>query len=109
MNQLTGILLMSPQADGGFDIVSFLPFILIIVVIYFFMVRPQQKKAKEQKSFRANLKKGDRVVTIGGIHGKIVDVKEGTFLVDAGNNIRFTIEQSAVSMEATKGAPLEKT
>ena len=65
------ILLMAPsEGEGG--IMSFLPLILIIVVFYFFMIRPQLKKQKEQKRFRESLSKGDKAVTIGGIHGKIL-------------------------------------
>ncbi len=81
---------------------QFLPMILIIVVFYFFMIRPQMKKAKDHKKFVEELKKGDKVVTTAGIHGKIVDVSETTFLVevDSGTKIRF--EKSAVSLEASK-------
>ncbi|PSR06481.1 MAG: preprotein translocase subunit YajC, partial [Bacteroidetes bacterium SW_10_40_5] len=81
-----------------------LPFILIIVVIYFFMIRPQAKKAKEQKKFRENIQKGDKVVTIGGLHGKVLEVDDNTFVVDIGSNQKVTLEKSAVSMESTQGS-----
>lgn len=99
------ILLMSPSnGEGGNPLVSLLPFILIIVVIYFFMIRPQSKKAKAQREFKDTVRQGDKVVTIGGVHGKINDIKDNTLVLDVGNNVRITIEKSAVSMEATQAA-----
>jgi preprotein translocase subunit YajC len=85
---------------GGFT--SFLPLLLIIVVFYFFMIRPQVKKQKDQKKYVEELKKGDKVITTAGIHGRIVDVSEGTFLVETegGGKIRF--EKSAISLEASR-------
>ena len=70
--------------------------VLMLVVFYFFLIRPQQKKQKELKSFRENLKQGDKVVTIGGIHGKILEMSESTILVNSeGSKIRF--EKSAIA------------
>lgn len=104
MNQLSFLLMGAPAAEGGgFDFTQLVPFLLIIVVIYFFMIRPQTKKAKEQKEFRENIKRGDFVVTIGGVHGKIADIRENTFIIDAGQNVRLTIDKAAVSMESSKG------
>lgn len=104
MTLFSSIWLMAPGAGGGGlgQLQTFLPFIMIIVVMYFFMIRPQQKKAKEQQQFKDTLNKGDKIVTIGGIHARIVDVRDTTFFVEAGTN-RFEIEKSAVSMELTKG------
>ena len=69
---------------------------MILVVFYFFMIRPQMKKQKELKKFRENLKVGDKVVTIGGIHGKILEISESTILVNSeGSKIRF--EKSAIA------------
>ena len=98
---LINILVMAPAQGGAPQnpIMSFLPIIMIIVVFYFFMIRPQMKKAKEQKKFRENLKKGDRVVTIGGLHGKIADVQESTFIIEAEGGIKLKFEKSAVSMD----------
>lgn len=91
-----------PQGEGDQNpLISFLPFILIIVVIYFFMIRPQSKKAKEQKKFREEIEKGDRVVTIGGIHGKIVETHEHQFTIDIGGP-KIKVDKSAISMESTK-------
>ncbi len=72
---------------------------LMIVVFYFFMIRPQQKKQKELKKFRENLKAGDKVVTIGGVHGTILEVTGTTVLINSeGTKIRF--EKSAISQNA---------
>jgi preprotein translocase subunit YajC len=73
--------------------------VLVMVVFYFFMIRPQQKKQKELKNFRENLKAGDKVVTIGGVHGTILEVTGTTVLINSeGTKIRF--EKSAVSQNA---------
>jgi preprotein translocase subunit YajC len=88
-------------AGGGFDYRTMITFGLIAVVFYFFMIRPQVKKQKDQKKYVNELKKGDRVVTTAGIHGRIIDVAETTFLVEVDNGkIRF--DKSAISLEASK-------
>ena len=79
--------------DGAGQIVMLL---MIVVVFYFFMIRPQQKKQKEQKNFRANLAPGDKVVTIGGIHGKILEVTDSTVLIQS-EGTKLRLEKSAVS------------
>ena len=79
INNLLAIFLMQPQ--GGEDanpLMTFLPLVLIVVVFYFFMIRPQVKKQKDLKKFREELKKGYKVITIGGIYGKITDINEAT-------------------------------
>lgn len=80
---------------------TLLMFGLMFVVFYFFMIRPQMKKAKEEKKFREELKKGDRVVTIGGIHGKVAEIKEDTLIIEVGDNQRLKIEKTAVSKDGT--------
>jgi preprotein translocase subunit YajC len=77
------------------------PIILIIIVFYFFMIRPQLKKTKEQKKFRENIKVGDKIVTIGGIHGKIADIGEKTFMISVEGGVKLKIEKNAVSMDAS--------
>ena len=73
--------------------------VLILVIFYFFMIRPQMKKQKEIKKFREGLKAGDKVVTIGGIHGKILEVAESTILISTeGGKLR--LDKSAVSNSA---------
>lgn len=69
----------------------------IIGVFYFFMIRPQQKKAKEQKELLAGIKKGDEVVTIGGMHGKVYLVDETTVTLDLDKGVKLTFDKSAVS------------
>ena len=97
---MTNTLLMT-GAQGAGGIGQFIPLILIIVVFYFFMIRPQLKKAKEQKKFRENIKKGDKVITIGGIHAKIAEVGETTFIIEVEGGNKLKIEKSAVSMDST--------
>lgn len=94
---LTTVLL---QAGGG--IMSFLPMLLIIVVFYFFMIRPQMKKAKDHKKYIEELKKGDKVVTTAGIHGRIVDINDTTFLIEVESGTKIRFDKSAVSLEASK-------
>ena len=72
---------------------------LLMVVFYFFMIRPQQKKAKEARKFRESLQKGSKVVTIGGIHGRVVEVAETTVLLEVDNNVKLRFEKSAVAMD----------
>lgn len=75
---------------------SLLPLLLIIVVFYFFMIRPQVKKQKELKNYRSSLQKGDKIVTTGGIYGKITDIKEQTVTVEIAENVRIKIDKNAV-------------
>ncbi len=86
--------------EGGSTI---LMFVLMFVVFYLFMIRPQMKKTKEEKKFRDELKKGDKVVTIGGIHAKIAEVKETTLMIETGEGQRLKIEKSAVSKDNSVG------
>ncbi|WP_017259440.1 preprotein translocase subunit YajC [Pedobacter arcticus] len=84
------------------EVMNFLPMILIVVVFYFFMIRPQMKKAKDHKKFIAELKKGDKIITTAGIHGRIADMNETTILVETegGGKIRF--DKAAVSLDSSK-------
>jgi preprotein translocase subunit YajC len=93
---------MAPAQPGtkSNPLTSLLPFLLIIVVIYFFMIRPQSKKAKQAKLFKEELKRGDKIVTIGGLIGKIIDVKENEFIIEVGD-VKLNIMKDAVSMEST--------
>lgn len=80
----------------------------LLVVIWFFFIRPQTKKAKEQAAFVLQIEKGAKVVTTGGIHGKIMKVEEsGTVLLEIDNNVKIRIEKSGISMEMTKAAYAE--
>lgn len=96
------VLLQAAAAKPN-PILQFLPIVAIIVVFYFFMIRPQQKKAKDQKNFRENLKKGDNVVTIGGLHGKISSIEsDDTIIVEVDKGIKLKFEKSSISAESTK-------
>ena len=81
--------------SGG--ILSFLPFVLIFVVMYFFMIRPQQKKAKELENFQKNMEKGDKVITLSGIHGKVYEVFDTDILLEIASNTRIKIMKSSIS------------
>ena len=82
---------------------SLIMFGMIFAVMYFFMIRPQIKKQKKEREYRSALKKGDKVITIGGIHSKITDVKEDAFIIEihAGNSLKVT--KTAVSMSGDAG------
>ncbi|WP_257656642.1 preprotein translocase subunit YajC [Parapedobacter lycopersici] len=90
------------QAGGSAGIMGFLPMVLIIVVFYFFMIRPQMKKAKDHKKYIEELKVNDKVVTTAGIHGRIVEISETTFLVDVGSGIKIRFDKSAIALDASK-------
>jgi preprotein translocase subunit YajC len=97
MNLLHIILMMPQEGEEGGGLMSFLPLILIVLVFYLFFIRPQMRKSKDQKKFREALRKGDKIVTIGGIHGKILEVRETTILIEVEGQNRLTIEKSAIS------------
>ncbi|WP_345028587.1 preprotein translocase subunit YajC [Ravibacter arvi] len=93
---LNAVLLQAaPGASGG--IMQIVMMVGIIAVFYFFMIRPQQKKAKDQKVMIENLKEGDSVVTIGGLHGKVHSVEEGTITLTIDKGVKLTFEKSAIS------------
>ena len=87
---------------GGFGLQQLLPLGLIILVMYFFMIRPQMKKQKDQKKFVEELKKGDKVITTAGLHGRFAEVNETTIVIDTelGSKLRF--DKTAVSLDASK-------
>lgn len=87
-----------PAADGTQPnpIMTFLPMILIIAVFYFFMIRPQMKKQKEVAAFRNSLQKGDKVVTTGGIYGKILELKDNYVLLQIDDNVKIRVDKSAL-------------
>lgn len=96
-------LLMAPPANGAEanPFMTFLPMILIIVVFYFFMIRPQMKRQKELAAFRNSIAKGDKVVTTGGIYGKIVDIKDNTVLLQVDDNVKIRVDKSAIVKDMT--------
>jgi len=90
---------MATGKEGQKPFGSFFFLFLIILVFYFFMIRPQMKKQKDLKSFRSSLKKGDKVVTTGGIYGKITEIKEQIVIIEVAENIRMKLDKSAVLKE----------
>jgi preprotein translocase subunit YajC len=85
----------------------FLPLILIIVVFYFFMIRPQMKRQKETQKFRDALQRGDKVVTSGGIYGRIDEIKEQIIYLEVAPNIKLKVDKSVVLKDMTD-APVAK-
>ena len=86
------------QVTGGMGgLVTFLPLILILLIMYFLMIRPQNKKQKETEKMIAALKKGDKVVTIGGIHGTVASTKENTVIVKVDDNTRIEFNRTAIA------------
>ena len=77
---------------------QFLPFILMFVVVYFFMIRPQQKRAKQEKQFEADLKVGDKIITKSGIHGKRAELADTTIVIETMSG-KLKMERSSISME----------
>lgn len=100
MTSFLTILLL--QADGGgeapdgFGGMQFVFFIGILAVFYFFMIRPQQKRAKEEKKFREGLEKGDRVLTIGGIHGTVESIDENSVLLRVDQNTKLRMDKNSL-------------
>ncbi len=90
-------ILLEAEAGDQSSWMSMLPLFLILIVFYFFFIRPQTKKSKEQKKFRESLQKGQKVVTIGGIHGKVTDINETTVVIEiSGGQVKITVEKSAI-------------
>ena len=84
---------------SGSNLSSLVMFGMIFLVMYFFMIRPQIKKQKKEREYRLSLKKGDKVITIGGLHAKILDAKEYYFIIETHGKNTLKIEKSAVSMD----------
>lgn len=97
MNYLTVLLMQTQDEGGGYQPLIFL--LLIIVVFYLFFIRPQMKKSKDLRKYRENLKKGDRIVTIGGIHGKIVEMQDKSVTIEVEGENKLKIEKSAIAMD----------
>ena len=96
--------LLYGQAQQGGGIAAFLPFILIMFIIYFLMIRPQTKRQKEKDEMRKNIKKGDKIITMGGIYGTIQGIKEKNrkAVIKVDNNTNITINMTAIAGLAEK-------
>jgi preprotein translocase subunit YajC len=92
-----------PTGSSGASnpLVTFLPLILVFVVFYFFMIRPQMKKQKEMNNYRNSLKKGDKVITTGGIYGRVIEVKDNIVMMDVGGDIKLKVDKSALLKDPT--------
>jgi len=84
-------------SSGAGGIASFIPLILMFVIFYFLLIRPQQKKSKELREMIASLKKGDRIITSGGIHGQITAVEEATITVEISDKVRVKLNRGNVA------------
>lgn len=98
MNLLNILLSSLGGAEGGSSVIIF--WIAILGVFYFFMIRPQQKKQKKSKEFRSSLAKGQQIVTIGGIHGRIAELQENSVIIDVEKGAKIKIDKAAISYEA---------
>ncbi len=90
------------QGQDGGGYMQFIFFVGIALVFYFFMIRPQQKKQKEQKKFIGEIKKGDAVVTVGGMHGKVYSVNDSQIILDVDKGTKLTFDKSSISLDASK-------
>jgi len=96
------LLMGAPGGEQANPIAMFLPLILIFIVFYFFIIRPQKKKEDTRKQMIEAVKKGDRVVTVGGVHGTVNQVDEASVLVQVDSNTKLRIEKSALASVGTK-------
>ncbi|MCW3806595.1 preprotein translocase subunit YajC [Plebeiibacterium marinum] len=101
---LQALFLQAQQPAGG-QYSFFIMMGLLIVVFYFFMIRPQQKRQKELRQYREALKKGDKVITTGGIYGKVSEVKENFINVEIANGVVIKIDKSAIIMDMSDAQP----
>lgn len=90
------------QQGGNAGVMNLVMIVALIAIFYFFMIRPQQKKQKEIKKFREGLNVGDRVITAGGIYGKIRGVKDNTIVLEIADNVRITIDKGSVYPSAAQ-------
>jgi len=87
---------MTQPKEGQKPWTTFIPLILVMVVFYFFLIRPQMKRQKDLKSFRESLKKGDKIVTSGGIYGRINNISDNIVTIDVGNNMLLKVDKGAI-------------
>ena len=93
----------APGQPAPNPIIQFIPFILIIVIIYFMMIRPQKKRQQQHEKMISELGKGDKVITVGGLHGTVQSTKEKSIIVKIADNVKVEIERSAVSTVISAG------
>ena len=93
----------APAGTGGMDIMSLLPLILMFVLLYFLLLRPQMRRAKEQKQMIASLTKGDEVITGGGVLGRVTKVSDGYVSVEIAPNVEITVQKASIQTLLPKG------
>ena len=93
----------APGGAGGMDLMGLLPLILMFVLLYFLLLRPQMKRAKEQKQMIASLQKGDEVITSGGALGKVTKVSDNYLSLEVAPNVEITVQKSAIQTMLPKG------
>jgi len=93
----------APSATGGMDIMSLLPLILMFVLLYFLLLRPQMRRAKEQKQMIASLAKGDEVITGGGVLGRVTKVADNYVGLEIAPNVEITVQKSSIQTLLPKG------
>ncbi len=101
MNSLLTVLLMADPSGKSNPLMSLLPLLLIIVVFYFFMIRPQMKKQKEMKNFRQSLKVGDKVITSGGVYGKIAEMRDNAIIMEVEDKMRMKVDIASVFRDSS--------
>ena len=104
---MMNIILMMQPTDGqdANPFMSFLPLLLVIAIFYFFMIRPQMKRQKETRKFREGLKKGDKVVTTGGIYGKISEVKENAIILEIAKDVEIKVDKNGIIKDMSDVQP----
>lgn len=109
MNTLTTILVQANSGQGGGGMMSILMIVAMIAIFYFMMIRPQNKKQKELKKQREAMQKGDKVVTAGGIHGRISHIKENTIKIEIAPGVDITVDKGSVyPLGAAKEEPVKE-
>ena len=101
MNNLLNVLLIAQPAEGQNPYHSIIMILLLVVVFYFFMIRPQMKRQKDLKKYRDALQKGDKVITTGGIYGKVDGIKDSHIIVEVDNNVKLRIDKSAILKDSS--------
>jgi preprotein translocase subunit YajC len=96
MSFLTFFLMQPTGAQGGSALGQLLPLVVIIAIFYFFMIRPQMKKQKEVRQFREGIKKGDKVLTVSGVYGKVSEVNDSTVLLEIADGVRIKVDKAGL-------------
>lgn len=107
---ITNLVLLQEQAQAGSaGVMNIVMIVALIAIFYFFMIRPQQKRQKEIRKFREGLNVGDRIITAGGIYGKIRGIKENALIIEIADNVKITIDKGSVYPSAADAAQAQQT